>query len=212
MTWPVVIFDIDGTLVNSVDLIVASYQYTFRTVLGHEWDEAEIKTWIGQSLYGAFQREVPDHADELFAVYSKWNEEHTEGWIKEYDGIPELAKDLVAAGIRVGAATSKRDQPAQWALDLGHLGDTIPLLVAHDDVDHHKPDPEPLLLAAAKLNADPRTCVYIGDAAVDILAAHNAGMESIGVTWGAGTREAIEEAGPTLICNTVDELRTALLG
>jgi len=209
--WPVVIFDLDGTLVDSVGLIVGAYQHAFRTVLGHEWDEAEIKTWIGQSLYGALQRVCPEHADELFETYTAWNEAHTPEMLKEYPGIPELAKSLVDAGVRVGAATSKRQEPAQWALDLSHLSDLVPLLVTHEDVDEHKPNPKPLLLAAERLGCSPAEAVYVGDAAVDIQAAHNAGMDSIGCTWGAGTIEALRTAAPTCLVTTVDELRDQLL-
>ena len=206
------IFDIDGTLVDSIGLIVASYQHAFRTVLGHEQDEDQIKGWIGQSLYGSLQRTFPDHADELFAVYTRWNEDHTTEMLASYPGIPELAEDLVAAGVRVGAATSKRDEPAQWALDLGHLGHTVPLLVAHDDVDEHKPSPKPLLLAVSRLGGHPGQAVYVGDAVVDVLAARNAGMSSVAVTWGAGRREELVESEPDHLCDTVDELRAVLLG
>jgi len=209
--WPVVIFDLDGTLVDSVGLIVASYQHAFRTVLGREEVEAEIKTWIGKSLLGVMEENYPDHADELFREYTQWNEAHTPEMLKEYPGIPELASSLVENGVRVGAATSKRRGQAQWGLDLGHLGDLVPLVVAHEDVDAHKPDPQPLLLAAEKLGCSPREAVYVGDAAVDAQAAHNAGMDSIACTWGAGTEQDLIAAAPTVLVTSVDELRAVLL-
>ncbi len=106
---------------NSVDLIVQSYQHAFRTVLGREWDEAEIKTWIGQSLRDAIYRASPEHGAELFATYTEWNEAHTDQLIRPFAGVRELVADLVAAGVRVGAATSKRQQPAVRTLDLGGL-------------------------------------------------------------------------------------------
>jgi pyrophosphatase PpaX len=210
--WPVVIFDIDGTLVDSVDLIVQSYQHAFRTVLGREWDTAEIKTWIGQSLRDALHRADPDHGAELFDTYTAWNEAHTDELIRGFAGVPELASDLAAAGVRLGAATSKRREPAVRTLQLGGLAGTVPLLVAHEDVPEHKPSPLPLLLAAEKLNCAPADAVYIGDAAVDIQAARNAGMASIGVTWGAGTRADLIAAQPGTLVDTVDQLRAALLG
>jgi len=211
--WPVVIFDLDGTLIDSIGLIVASYQYAFRTVLGHEEDEARIKTWIGQSLIGTMREHYPDHADELFETYTTWNEAHTPEMIREYPGVPELVSSLVDSGVRVGAATSKRRGQAQWGLDLARLGDLVPLLVAHEDVDAHKPDPAPLLLAAEKLGAAPGQgmSVYVGDAAVDVLAAHNAGMDSVGCTWGAGAESDLIEASPTALVTSVAELRAVLL-
>ncbi|MDR0783525.1 MAG: HAD-IA family hydrolase [Propionibacteriaceae bacterium] len=223
--WPVVLCDLDGTLVNTIDLIVASYQHTFRTVLGHEWDEAEIKTWIGQSLRasleGAARREYDtpggsDQADraaeELFTTYLDYNHRHTPELLKEYPGMTELVDELLAAEVIVAAVTSKRKDTAQWALDLANLAARVPLLVSHDDTVEHKPHPEPLLLAARRLGVTPGDCVYLGDATTDLQAAHSAGMASIGVTWGAGTGEALQATNPTLVAHTIEELRKALLG
>ena len=210
--WPVVIFDLDGTLVNSIDLIVTSYQYALRTVVGREWDEAEIRTWIGQSLRGSMERACPEHAEELLRVYSEHNHALTPTMLTGYPGILDLVRSLTSAGVRLGSATSKRAEPAQWALDLTHLSGLMPIIVSHDDVREHKPNPEPLLLAAARLNCEVGEAVYIGDAVVDIVAAHNAGMDCVGVTWGAGVREELVAAGPTLLVDTVDELGAALLG
>ncbi len=209
--WPYVVFDLDGTLVDTIGLIVASYQHAFTTVLGHPWDEAEIKTWIGQSLYGAMQRVAPNEADEIFNEYTTWNQANTERLIKQYPGINELVFDLVKAGTTVGVATSKRDEPALLALRLAGLSEVMPLLVHHDSVDQHKPSPKPLLAALELLGAAPEQAVYVGDAAVDIQAAHNAGMAGIAVTWGAGTRAAIAAADPLITCDTPAELRASLL-
>lgn len=210
--WPVVIFDLDGTLVDTINLIVSSYQHAFTTVLGHPWDEAEIKTWIGTSLYGAMKRVAPEQADEIFEVYTTWNEANTERLLRVYPGVPELLRELADAGVRMGVATSKREQPAHLAMRLAGIEDLLPLLVHHDSVDEHKPSPKAVLLAASLLDADPAECVYVGDAAVDLQAAANAAMASIAVTWGAGTRASIAAADPGITCDTVDELRAALLG
>jgi pyrophosphatase PpaX len=211
LRWPTVIFDLDGTLVDTIGLIVASYQHAFATVLGHPWDEAEIKTWIGTSLIGAMRRVAPDHADEIFHHYTTWNEANTERLIRQYPGVNDLITDLVAAGAAIGVATSKRDEPAHLALRLAGLDDQIPLLVHHDTVDEHKPSPKPLQAALDLLHARPEHAVYVGDAAVDIEAARNAGMAGVAVTWGAGTREAIAAARPLVTCDTVAELRATLL-
>jgi pyrophosphatase PpaX len=208
--WGYVVFDIDGTLVNSIDLIVASYQHAFRTVLGQERDVTQIKSWIGQSLYDSLQRVCPEQADALFAVYTEYNHCHTPTQIRAYPGIVALVEDLVGAGVRVGAATSKRRHPGQWALDLGGL-DLVELVSAHEDVSAHKPDPAPLLLAARRLGAPPDQTVYVGDAVVDIIAAHHAGLDAIAVTWGAGVRQQLVDASPTLVCDSVEQLRAGLL-
>jgi len=206
-----VIFDIDGTLVDSVGLIIDCYQYGFRTVLGHEWDEAEIRTWIGASLVDSLQRVCPEHADELFQRYVEWNAAHCTS-MRAYPGIPELAGALVAAGVRLGVVTSKRQEPAVQSLALGGLTQAVTVIVSHDDTTAHKPDPEPLLLAVERLGCAVSDAVYVGDSLMDVQAAQAAGLDCVAVTWGAGEETALRAAGPTAVCDTVDALRGLLLG
>lgn len=204
--WSAVLWDLDGTLVDSIGLIVQSYQHAFTAVLGHGWDEAEIRSWIGQSLIGSMRKASPDHADEIFAAYHEWNNANTERLLRVIPGIPALLGALTAAGVRGGVVTSKREGPAHWALRLAGIDDAVPLLVSHDDVDEHKPSPKPLLLGASRLGVEPGRCVYIGDSPVDIVAAHNAGAVGIGVTWGAATRAELADASPLAIVDDAAEL------
>ena len=185
--WPAVVFDLDGTLVDTVGLIVASYQHAFRTVLGAEEDEARIRAWIGQPLIRAFREVSPERADELFATYLEWNSANTERLIRRYAGIDTMLAALDEAGVAVAAATSKLRGPAEMAVRLTGLAEHLDVLVTLEDT------------------------VYVGDAVVDVKAARNAGMSAIGVTWGAGTREAVATARPDVLADTVDDLVAALL-
>lgn len=208
--WPVILFDLDGTLADTINLIVTSYQHAFREVVGHEWDEAEIKSWIGKSLINALRDALgPELGEKAYVSYTTFNEANTERLIKGYEGVPELLGDLTAAGATIGVVTSKRREPAEWAIRL--CGLDIPLLVGHEDVPAHKPDPRPLLRGLDLLGADVEHAVYVGDAPVDVVAARNAGMPTVSVTWGAAPRADIEAASPLAICDTVDELRAVLL-
>ena len=114
------------------------------------------------------------------------------------------------AGVRIGVVTSKRRPPAEWAIRL--CGLDIPLLVGHEDVPAHKPDPRPLLRGLELLGATAEEAVYVGDAAVDVIAARNAGLPAVAVTWGAGVRADIEATDPVALCDMVAELRAVLLG
>ncbi|MEO7236160.1 MAG: HAD-IA family hydrolase [Lapillicoccus sp.] len=210
--WPVVVFDLDGTLVDTIGLIVASYQHAFTTVLGREEDEAMIRSWIGQPLIRGFRAIDAGHADELLSTYLAWNRANTERLIRRYAGIDTLLADLTSAGVRVAAATSKLRVPAQEAVRLTGLTAYLDVLVTMEDTDAHKPDPAPLLLAVDRLGTSPGDAVYVGDAVVDVRAARNAGMAAVGVTWGAGTREAVVGSAPDAVADTVDELRAVLLG
>jgi len=208
---PVVVFDLDGTLVDTIDLIVASYQHAFRKVLGAEQDEQLIRSWIGQPLIRGMREHWPDRADELFATYLEWNRAHTAELIRSYAGVTDVLAALASAGVQVAVATSKLRDAAQLCADLVGVTPHVQTIVALEDTHEHKPHPAPLLAALARLGASPGTAVYVGDAVVDVEAAQAAGMASVAVTWGAASREQLEAAGPDHVVDSAQELRNALL-
>ena len=114
--FPVVLFDLDGTLADTIPLIVASYQHAFRTVLAEEVEEAPARAWIGRPLLPALLEESPEHGHELDRVYREWNLANTARLIQRYPGVPELLADLTAAGVTCAVATSKRRETARLAL------------------------------------------------------------------------------------------------
>jgi pyrophosphatase PpaX len=210
--WSTAVFDLDGTLADTIDLIVESYQYAFRTVIGREEDPDVIRSWIGRPLIGAFRDHSPEHADELYATYLRWNADNTERLIRDYDGVVGVLADLRAAGVAVGVATSKRRESAQQAMDILGISEHVEVLVAMEDTERHKPDPTPLLLALDRMGRGANGAVYVGDAVVDVLAGKAAGMDTVAVTWGAGLREPLEAVRPSAVVTTADELRRALVG
>ena len=210
--WSTAVFDLDGTLADTINLIVESYQHAFRTVLGRQEDPDVIRSWIGRPLIGAFRDHSPEHADELYATYLRWNADNTERLIRTYDGVVEVVGELRAAGVHVGIATSKRRESAQQAMDILGISPHVDVLVAMEDTDRHKPDPTPLLLALQRMGRSSNGAVYVGDAVVDVLAGKAAGMDTLAVTWGAGLPEALHGVRPAAIASTAAELRDAFLG
>ena len=209
--WPVVLFDLDGTLADTIGLIVASYNHAFREVMGTERDEREIRSWIGRPLLESFAAVAPGHAAELDRVYRAWNIAQTPTLLREYPGVREVLLTLGEAGVPTGVVTSKRRETALLALRGVGLDGLVPLLATLEDTEEHKPLPAPLLHAAATLGVPPSDCVYVGDAVVDVVAARNAGMGAVAVTWGAGERAALEAAGPDELVTDAEELRRVLL-
>lgn len=210
--WPAVLFDLDGTLVDTIPLIVASYQHAFREVLGEEVDAQRARAWIGRPLLTALLEESPEHGHRLDEVYRVWNRANTERLLRRVEGVPPLLARMAAAGVRCGVVTSKRHEPARLALETAGLARIVDLVVALEDTARHKPDPAPLLHGAVALGVDPAACVYVGDAPVDIEAARAAGMGAVAVTWGAGGRDALVAAGPDAVHDTVATLARQLLG
>lgn len=209
--WQTIFFDLDGTLANTIPLIVASYQHAFREVRGVEIEDARARAWIGRPLLGALLEEDPERGHELDRTYREWNLANTARLIERYAGVPEMLESLVSAGANVHVVTSKRRDTARLALTGVGIDHLIDVAGALEDTTKHKPDPEPLLAASRTLGVDPRTAVYVGDATVDILAARAAGMAGIAVTWGAGERQALEATGPERVVDSVDELTAYLL-
>lgn len=204
-------FDLDGTLVDTIALIIESYQHAFRSVLGAQMPETQIRSWIGQPLIRCFQQASLEHADQLFECYTVWNQANTERLARRYAGIDRLLVELANAGVQVAVATSKRLAPAQVALTWCGLDGLVDTLVTMEDTIRHKPDPEPLLHAAQRLGVAPEQAAYVGDAAVDLRAARAAGMSGVGVLWGAGTPETLKPERPCALVETVEALHALLL-
>lgn len=201
-----VLFDFDGTLADTIPLIVASFQHTVRDVLGEQVSEAEARSWIGRTLVDTFGERYPDHAEHLVETYRTWNLTHHDELIRAVDGVPELLDALVASGSRVGVVSSKGEHTVRRGLEAVGLRHDFAVLIGLEATELHKPHPDPLLHAAEALSVDPSACAYVGDAVVDIRAAQAAGMRAVGVTWGAGTADELRAAGPDAVTNTAGEL------
>lgn len=210
--WRWVLFDLDGTLANTIPLIIASYDHATRRILGSGTDSGEARSWIGETLRHTFHTRYPDHAQALIDAYVEFNLRQMGALIESYPGMTGLISELSAAGVGLGVATSKRRHAAELTLEHVGLGGAIAVTVAMDDTEVHKPDPTPLLLALERLGAVAADAVYVGDAVVDVRAAEAAGMASIAVTWGAGDLDQLRAAAPTALATTVAELRALLLG
>ncbi|MFT3860663.1 HAD family hydrolase [Micropruina sp.] len=205
-----VLFDLDGTLADTVPLITASFERTTSQVLGWTATPDQCRQWIGRSLRETFIELAPDRVDELMAQYLDWNLANHAAYVRSFAGVDELIDDLESSGRNFGVATSKRRSSALVSLECAGLAGRIALLATEEDTVRHKPSPDPLLHALARLDADPGDAAYVGDAVVDLQAAHAAGVTPIAVTWGAATEDELAAAEPAAIARSVSELRQLL--
>lgn len=209
--WTAAIFDLDGTLVNTVELIVQSFRHAEKQVRHGELDPATARSWIGRSLNDIYG-DAPD-AEAMLQAYIHFNHANLETLQSSYDGMVELLRDLSAAGIKVGVATSKGRESALRSVRAAGLASLVELTTTADETTLHKPHPDPIQHAIRKLDALDESCVYIGDAIWDVKAGNAAGIDTIGVTWGAGEFDALAAENPTAgVVTTVEELRALLLG
>lgn len=207
--FPTVLFDLDGTVIDSIALILASYRAALSAHAMPEVAEAEMRTWIGIPLETPFQRLAPEGWEPLVASYREhMAASHDEG-VRATPGIGALISALEGGGAQVGVVTAKGRELARRGLDLAGL-EGLPLLVAKEDTSAHKPDPAPLRRALELLGAPAQEAVYVGDAATDLAATRAAGIAGIGVTWGAGTRADLEAQHPLAVIDTAAELAGVL--
>jgi len=205
--FPVVLFDLDGTVVASGSIILATMRHATREVLGRDFDDAELMQAVGgPGLEAQMAVFAPERVDELVQVYRAHNEPlHEE--LEACAGMEDVLVRLHAEGRRLGVVTAKRRATVELAFDrvpVAHLFETV---VGGDETERHKPDPEPLLLAAERMNAQPSETAYVGDSPFDIRAAKAAGMYAIAVTWGRiHDRGRLEREQPDAIVDTAKEL------
>src|SRR3954468_11232427 len=207
MRFPVVLFDLDGTVVDSGAIILASMRHATQEVLGEEYTDAELLQAVGgPGLEAQMAVFAPDRVDELVRVYRAHNEPlHDE--LEACLGMEDVLVRLHEEGRRLGVVTAKRRATVELAfarVPLAHLFETV---VGGDETERHKPDPEPLLLAAERLGVDPATAAYVGDSPFDIRAARAASMYAVAVTWGRiHDRSRLEAEQPDAIVDRAEEL------
>ncbi|HVM57228.1 MAG TPA: HAD-IA family hydrolase [Gaiellaceae bacterium] len=211
MRFPVVLFDLDGTVVDSGAIILASMRHATREVLGREYADDELMRAVGgPGLEAQMAALAPDRVDELVSAYRAHNEPlHDE--LEACRGMLDALEQLHDEGRRLGVVTAKRRSTVELAfarVPIEHLFETV---VGGDETERHKPDPQPLLLAAERLHAEPAETAYVGDSPFDMRAAKAAGMHAIGVTWGRiHGRERLEAEEPDAIVDTAEELLAVL--
>ncbi|HEX6788147.1 MAG TPA: HAD-IA family hydrolase [Gaiellaceae bacterium] len=207
MSRPVVLFDLDGTVVDSGAIILASMRHATREVLGRDFDDAELMQAVGgPGLEAQFAVFAPDRVDELVRVYRAHNEPLHDD-LEACEGMEDVLVRLHEQGRRLGVVTAKRRSTVELAfasVPIAHLFETV---VGGDETEKHKPDPEPLLLAAERMGVAPTDCAYVGDSPFDIRAAKAAEMVAVAVTWGRiHDRTKLERESPDAIVTSAEEL------
>jgi len=182
--YPVVLFDLDGTVIDTGAIILASMRHAAETVLGRQYSDAQLMAAVGgPGLEAQMHALEPSRVDELVRVYRAHNEPLHQT-ISTCEGMDEVLDELKNRGHRLGVVTAKRRSTVDLAfarLPLEHFFDVV---VGGDETTEHKPHPAPLQLALARLGEQPERAAYVGDSPFDMQAARAAGLHAIGVSWG----------------------------
>ena len=208
MRFPVVLFDLDGTLIDSGPMIVASMKHAASSVLGQDIPVEVLAAAVGGPGLVA-QMHALDQArvDELVAAYRAHNEPlHDE--LEAFWEVVEVLPVLRGQGRRLGIVTAKRRATVRLAFDrLPQLEANFDVVITADDTERHKPSPDPLLTAVERLGIDPEKAAYVGDSPFDIRAAKAAGVYAVAVGWGGiHGSQALRREEPDAFVEHAEEL------
>lgn len=178
-----VLFDFDGTLLDTNELIIQTFQHVLNNHFPNRFSREDIYPFIGPTLMETFHSIDPDKAVQLIQEYREWNIANHDALITEYEGVIETLTALKQQGIKLSIVSTKRNDMIHRGLNVmgaAHLFDEV---IGLDDVTNPKPDPEPILLALQRLKSKPEEALMVGDNFHDIEGGKNAGVRTAGVAW-----------------------------
>lgn len=203
------LFDLDGTLVDSVDLILTSFRHAFRTHLGEAPPDESWIAGIGTPLATQIGSLVPDDpqlALDIAATYRAYQREHHDALLREFDGVRDTLALLHGLGHPTALVTSKMGDMAHRALTFTRLADLLDVVISADICARHKPDPEPVHMALRALDYPPDDAFFVGDSPHDIVAGNAAGVITVAALWGPFSRETLEKARPSHLIEHIRDL------
>jgi pyrophosphatase PpaX len=206
-----VLFDLDGTIVDSGWMILESFRHATKSVLCREIPDEVLLARVGSGHLEEQMREFDtEKADELARVYRQhYAPLHSE--LRAFPGMLDLLERLRAEGRTLGIVSAKRHDVVELAFEALGFGDVMDVVVGSDGAPRGKPYPDQILVALDRLGADPDDTAYVGDAPFDVAAAKAAGVHAIGVTWGGiHARERMEAEKPDAVVDTPEELYRVL--
>lgn len=203
-----VLFDNDGTLVDTYALILSSMRHATREVLGRIIPDDVLMAKVGQPLAVQMQDFTDDPAvqDELLVVYRAHNKVEHDRTVRAFPGAEQALARLSEASIKLGVVTSKMHALAWRGLELTGLAPYLDCCIGADDCPIFKPEPQPVIAGAEALGLDPAECLYVGDSPFDLQAGRRAGCATVAVLWGMFPEDVLTLERPDHTVENFDEL------
>lgn len=200
------LFDFDGTLLNTNELIVQTFMHVLEKYFPGQFQPEDCLEFIGPSLKETFEELDPENAEEMIAEYRKWNHEHHDELVKEYEGVLPALEKLHEMNIPMAIVSTKMRATIARGLQIMNADRFFKVIVGIDDVQNVKPDPEPINLALKQLGVEKEEAIMIGDNYHDILAGKNAGVKTAGVSWAIKGEEFLKSFEPDYMLKTLSDL------
>jgi pyrophosphatase PpaX len=207
-----VLFDLDGTLIDTNELIISSFLHTLEHYYPSTYKREDVLPFLGPTLRETFERMDASKVDDMIATYRTYNLAHHDTYVTEFPTVLETVKVLKERGYKVGIVTTKLSDVVMKGLKLTKLDSYFDVIVALDHVQKAKPDPEPIIKALEQLSSKPEESIMVGDNYHDILAGKNAGTQTAGVAWTIKGRDYLEQFEPDYILEEMADLLDILEG
>lgn len=210
MRYSLAVFDMDGTILNTLEDMTDSVNYTLRTFQMPERSLDEVRRFVGNGIPKLIGRAVPEGTDpivtaKVLAFYMDWYVSHCEIKTRPYDGIPALLKKLREAGVRTAVVSNKADTAVAKLAAL-YFPDLFDYTVGAREGIANKPAPDSVLEVLRGLNCEKKNAVYIGDSDVDVATAKNSGLDCLAVSWGFRDVSFLKEHGASVIVHDPADL------
>lgn len=212
MRYSHILFDLDGTLIDTNELILQSFEHTFETFFPGQYTRADILPHMGQPLVTQFGRFAPDRVQEMIDVYREHNIANHDRLVTIFPDVREVLQELKDMGCTMAVVTSKMRRTALMGVQLFGIESFFDAFVTIEDTDKHKPHPEPLLLAMKKIGAQPDQTLMIGDSPYDIEGGKRAGVATCGVAWSLRGEAGLRPYWPDYVIREMKDLLPIIRG
>ncbi|MGD6832372.1 pyrophosphatase PpaX [Sutcliffiella halmapala] len=200
------LFDLDGTLIDTNDLIIESFLHTLNHYYPDQYQREDILTFLGPPLYDTFVKMDEARVEEMITHYRDFNLSKHDELVKEFEGVYDTVKLLHEKGLKLGIVTTKMRGTVVMGLKLTGLDAFFDVVVCLDDVTNAKPDPEPIHLALQQLGSTPEEAIMVGDNYHDILAGKNAGTKTAAVSWTIKGVEYLQQFEPDYVLTHMEDI------
>lgn len=200
------LFDFDGTLLDTNELIIQSFQHVLEKHYPGRYSREEILPFLGPTLTEIFTLVDPDRIEQFTTEYRAWNIANHDALSNEFDGVSETMRLLKNEGFKMAIVSTKINYMVQKGLDLLDVEGVFDVVIGYDDVSQTKPDPEPILLALERLGVEPEEAIMIGDNYHDIVGGQNAGVRTAGVAWTAKGEDFLQKYHPDYMLQHISDL------
>jgi pyrophosphatase PpaX len=201
-----IIFDMDGTLIDTNDLIIHSLNETAKKFIGRMLTEKELNSILGYFLEEQMKMISKKDYKEMTKYYSEVYRQNQDKMTKEFPGIKDTLKSLKGLKCGLAIVSAKSREGVMHGIEFLGIGGYIDVVISASDVVNHKPDPEPLFMGMEKLGASKEETLFIGDSPIDLQCGKNAGVKTVLVDWTIFPDEILNKHEPDYIINKPDEL------